>query len=276
VTAADRLRLRAAECACIAALLDEHAQPGAYLVQVRATALREAVAEIEGEAIAAPLLTAAPAGPAPPPPPEPAKAPPPAPDFAPEPDLGERYTPERRALLARIWGDMSLTSAQIFAEVNALPGPPVASEKALYQGVIKRCGLPGSRMAYADQLAAEAKRIATPPPPAPPPPTAETRPAPAPTPEPEPEPAAATGTDQAAAQALAMLREGYAPAVIAKRTGLSPGTLIVMAERAETEARALLRAAPMPSTDEISAMTGLPPARIRTLRTEIATRSAAA
>lgn len=67
------------------------------------------------------------------------------------------YTPERRTLLAALWGDLSVRTADVLERVNALPGPQIASTEALRQGVRHRCGLPGSRTAYATQIEAAAR-----------------------------------------------------------------------------------------------------------------------
>jgi hypothetical protein len=83
-------------------------------------------------------------------------APPPAPSMAdatPHAGFGLHYTAERKALLRTLWGRLDLPLSQVLEQVNALPGPRIASTEALRQGARHRCGLPGSRAMFAAQQA---------------------------------------------------------------------------------------------------------------------------
>lgn len=161
-----RLEAAAEEAERMVAMLGRlDSKDGADCARIRAEALRDALAMIERDVAEA----EAEAEEAAPEPPEPAEAAPPAaraPDApaeepppattaqpAPAPDAGPHYTPERRALIAELWGDLSVSAADLLNRVNALPGPRIASSASLYQGVRTRCGLPGSRAAYASQRA---------------------------------------------------------------------------------------------------------------------------
>jgi hypothetical protein len=150
-----RIEAAIAEADRIAALLREAGyNEGATIVDARASGLRDALAwgaeeadEAAEEAAPAPISALAALNAAPPPP-APSMA-----DATPHAGFGLHYTAERKALLRSLWGQLDLTMAQVLEQVNALPGPRIASTEALRQGARHRCGLPGSRAMFAAQQA---------------------------------------------------------------------------------------------------------------------------
>jgi len=126
-------------------------------------------------------------------------------------------TPERTQLLRDLWLDPTVSIADLFARINALPGPPVSMSARLY-GWAETEGLPTRRPAA----------LAMPSPPPPPPP----RRAP-------PEPDIPTPREQA----RAALRDGLSHHVILRHISITEADLhtLVEEEAALADARAEAR-----------------------------------
>lgn len=241
-----------------------------------APALDRGIAEPEQQATPPPAAAHAP------PPPPPAAAPPPAPEAAPpaapETKPRTKMTAERLALAKELWPQVqALTADQVLRRLNALPGEPIASVGALQMALYKR-GIPKSRLAYADQLAAaNAAPPANGPEPEPAEPPRAPRPAfevPPTRPRPPQAPPPETTPDPRLSQARSMLREGYADGIIRRRSGLTPEQMAALLAEAEQTARAMI-AAGRHDTDAISAASHLPPASVRQLRRDMAAGAAA-